>query len=109
MLAVSRGLGRSTRQRWRPKSVEFGLFAEAVARRYDGNYADPTSKKNKSLPAVRMWTTWNEPNHPSFLLPQSERTRRGWRDVAPYPRGVYGLGIARFVVPVRVLGQLLQR
>src|SRR3954454_11572281 len=83
--AVSRRHGRSTRQRWRPDPVAFGRFAEAVAKRYDGNYADPTSKKNKPLPAVRMWTTWNEPNHPSFLLPQSERTRNGrWRDVAPH-------------------------
>jgi hypothetical protein len=83
--AVARGLGRSSRQRWRPNAVEFGQFAEAVAKRYDGNFADPTSKKNKPLPAVRLWTTWNEPNHPTFLLPQSERTRSGrWRDVAPH-------------------------
>jgi hypothetical protein len=83
--AVARRLGRSTRQRWRPDAVAFGQFAEAVAKRYDGNYADPTSKKNKPLPAVRMWTSWNEPNHPTFLLPQSERTRSGhWRDVAPH-------------------------
>ena len=82
---VARRYGRSARQRWRPDPVAFGQFAEAVAKRYDGNYADPTSKKNKPLPAVRMWTTWNEPNHPSFLLPQSERTRDGrWRDVAPH-------------------------
>jgi hypothetical protein len=34
---------------------------------------------------VRLWTSWNEPNHPSFLLPESERTRGGgWRDVAPH-------------------------
>jgi hypothetical protein len=83
--AVARRYGRSARQRWRPDPVAFGQFAEAVAKRYDGNYADPTSRKNKPLPAVRMWTTWNEPNHPSFLLPQSERTRSGrWRDVAPH-------------------------
>ena len=83
--AVAKGVARSSRQRWRPNAVEFGQFAEAVARRYDGNYADPTSKKNRPLPAVRLWTTWNEPNHPAFLLPQSERTRSGhWRDVAPH-------------------------
>jgi hypothetical protein len=73
------------RQRWRPDPVQFGQFATAMARRYNGNYADPTSGSRKPLPAVRMWTTWNEPNHPAFLLPQSERTRRGtWRDVAPH-------------------------
>ena len=83
--AVKRRVARSTRQRWRPDPVAFGQFAKAVARRYDGNHADPTSRKGKPLPAVRMWTTWNEPNHPSFLLPQSERDGRGrWRDVAPH-------------------------
>src|SRR4051794_5750371 len=83
--AVAKRLGRSTRQRWRPNAAAFGRFAEAVARRYDGDFGDPTSKKGKPLPAVRLWTTWNEPNHPSFLLPQSERTRSGrWRDVAPH-------------------------
>ncbi|HYZ30012.1 MAG TPA: hypothetical protein VE570_13200 [Thermoleophilaceae bacterium] len=83
--AVARGLARSSRQRWRPSAAEFAQFADAVAKRYDGNFPDPTSKKGNPLPAVRLWTTWNEPNHPSFLLPQSERTRGGrWRDVAPH-------------------------
>jgi hypothetical protein len=83
--AVKRAVARSSRQRWRPDAVRFGQFAEAVARRYEGNFPDPTSKKGKPLPAVRLWTTWNEPNHPTFLLPQSERTRSGrWRDVAPH-------------------------
>jgi hypothetical protein len=83
--AVARGVGLGARQRWRPKALDFGQFAEAVARRYDGNFADPTSKKGKPLPAVRLWTTWNEPNHPTFMLPQSVRTRGGrWRDVAPH-------------------------
>jgi hypothetical protein len=75
--AVSKRLRgkNATRQRWRPDPVAFGEFAEAVARRYNGG----------KLPAVRLWTTWNEPNHPTFLLPQSERTRAGrWRDVAPH-------------------------
>jgi hypothetical protein len=83
--AVARALPRRDRQRWRPDPAGFGRFATALARRYDGGFADPTSKKGKPLPAVRLWTTWNEPNHPSFLLPQSERTRSGgWRDVAPH-------------------------
>lgn len=89
--AVARPLVRSTRQRFRPNAAAFGQFATAVARRYNGSFPDPTSKKGKPLPAVRMWTPWNEPNHPSFLLPQSERRRGGgWRDVAAQVyRGMY--------------------
>ncbi len=43
-----------------------------------------------------------------LLLFQYQMFLKGWRDLAPYPRGVYGLGVARFVVPFRVLGQLLR-
>jgi hypothetical protein len=82
--AVQRPLVNSSRQRWVPDAGQFGQFATAVARRYSGTFADPTSKKGRPLPAVRMFTPWNEPNHPSFLLPQSVRTRGGrWRDIAP--------------------------
>jgi hypothetical protein len=83
--AVARGVGQAGRQRWRPDPAEFGQFATAVARRYNGGFPDPTSRKGTPLPAVRLWTSWNEPNHANFLLPQSERTRNGgWRDVAPH-------------------------
>lgn len=82
--AVARGLANSDRQRWQPDAAQFGQFAEAVARRYSGSYPDPSAKRAK-LPAVRLWTPWNEPNHPSFLLPQSvRRPGGGWRDVAPH-------------------------
>ena len=43
-----------------------------------------------------------------LLLFQYQMFLKGWRDLAPYPRGVYGLGVARFVVPFRMLGQLLR-
>src|SRR5436190_12663311 len=63
--AVQRGTGAPSSFRWKPDPVEFGKFADAVARRY---------------PQVHLWTTWNEPNHSAFLLPQWER--RGGRWVA---------------------------
>ena len=129
-----RGL-QANRQRWRPDPSAFGQFAETLARRYDGNFADPTSKKGTPLPAVRMWTTWNEPNHPTFLLPQSEQRRNGtWRDVAPHlyramheaaynslkrvdqqntvllgglsSRGARAPGVARNIPPLRFLREL---
>lgn len=43
-----------------------------------------------------------------LLLFQYQLFLKGWRDVAPYPRGAYGLGVARFVVPFRVVGYLLR-
>jgi hypothetical protein len=38
-----------------------------------------------------------------LLLFQYQLFMKGWRDLAPYPRGWYGLWLARFWVPVRVL------
>jgi hypothetical protein len=80
--AVSRGSPGDRRNRWRPSAREFGRFAEAVARRYSGSFHDG----GETLPAVRLFTTWNEPNHPIFLLPQWQRAgKRGrWRPVAPH-------------------------
>ena len=94
--AVERG-ARDGDHRWRPSVPEFGQFAEAVARRYDGGYEDPEEEGSK-LPAVRLWTTWNEPNHASFLLPQWERRpgrRRRWRPESPHIyRGMHEAGYA---------------
>jgi hypothetical protein len=46
----------------RPSSVWFGKFAEGIARRYSGSFG--------SLPRVRYWQAWNEPNLGFFLMPQ---------------------------------------
>jgi len=43
----------------RPNAKQFGLFVKALARRYGDQ--------------VRMWSIWNEPNQPQFLLPQYRR------------------------------------
>lgn len=58
-----------SRQRIYPSPDAFADFAHAVARRYSGGYRDPQDPQ-QMLPQVRLWTTWNEPNHPSFLAPQ---------------------------------------
>ena len=50
--------------------AEYADFARAVARRYGGGYAPPGEEE---LPPVGMFTLWNEPNIPGFLLPQWER------------------------------------
>jgi hypothetical protein len=82
--AVRRSIRSQGRQRWSPSPVEYGRFAEAVARRYSGGFADPEDPAGPPLPAVRMWTTWNEPNHASFLLPQWRRVRGRWRPASPH-------------------------
>jgi hypothetical protein len=57
-----------------PDPEQFGLFAEAAARRYRGDF--------NSLPRVRYWQAWNEPNISLFLTPQ-------FRDKTPYSPDLY--------------------
>jgi Glycosyl hydrolase catalytic core len=50
-------------------------FALAAAKRYGGSYADASGV---TLPAVKDWLAWNEPNNPIFLAPQYRKTATGW-------------------------------
>jgi hypothetical protein len=50
-------------------------FALAAAKRYGGSYADAGGV---TLPAVKDWLAWNEPNNPIFLSPQYRKTATGW-------------------------------
>ena len=52
---------------YKVSSTEFARFARAVGRRYSGAFA--------GLPAVRVWSLWNEPNHIFFIKPRSEAPR----------------------------------
>jgi Cellulase (glycosyl hydrolase family 5) len=45
----------------RPSTKQFGQFVTALARRYGDR--------------VSMWSVWNEPNQPQFLLPQYRKKR----------------------------------
>ena len=81
--AVKRGLRERDRQRWAPDVGEYAQFAAAVAERYSGGFPDP-DRHGRRLPAVRHWATWNEPNHPSFLMPQWERRAGRVRPAAPH-------------------------
>jgi hypothetical protein len=88
--AVQRESAGDLWHRWRPSAREFGRFTEAVARRYNGNFTDPADPARK-LPAVRLWGTWNEPNHRAFILPQwapgprhRGRRDRPWRPASPH-------------------------
>jgi hypothetical protein len=82
--AVGQASPNPARERYFVDAAAFGDFATAVARRYSGAYPDPADP-SKKLPAVRLYTTWNEPNHPSFLKPQWIRTDGGgFRPESPH-------------------------
>jgi len=66
-------------------------FAHAAAIRYSGYYVPPASQQDPTLagptdplPAVKMWTAWNEPNNPVFLAPQYKRVGKTWRVQSAY-------------------------
>jgi hypothetical protein len=50
-------------------------FAYAAASRYSGTYRRPDGTL---LPAVRLWTAWNEPNLQIGLIPQWRRVGGKW-------------------------------
>jgi hypothetical protein len=47
--------------------LDLERFATAAARRYSGIFR---VSDGRTLPAVRQWLAWNEPNNPAFLRPQ---------------------------------------
>jgi hypothetical protein len=53
-------------------------FAAAAAKRYSGSYVDPNAGTGTPIPAVKMWTAWNEPNNPVFLSPQYKKVKGKW-------------------------------
>ena len=82
--AVAAPSAEPERQRIAPDPAELAHFAEAVARRYDGGFEDP-QRPGHTLPAVHLYTTWNEPNNPDFLQPQWTRDPSGvWRPASPH-------------------------
>jgi hypothetical protein len=75
-----RWAGRA-RNRLPRRVTNLRLFAHAAARRYSGTYR-VTERENepaRTLPAVRHWLAWNEPNNPVFLKPQWKKFRGKWR------------------------------
>jgi Cellulase (glycosyl hydrolase family 5) len=71
-----------------PEPAEFGRFVKALATRYSGRF-DPGDGLG-TLPAVDLWSVWNEPNLSIFLEPQ-------FRDGRPYsPRLYRSLYIAAY-------------
>lgn len=72
---------------WRPDPKAFGLFARAVASRYAGTF-DP-GDGGGTLPFVKGFQLWNEPNLSTYLAPQWRKV--GKRYIAESPELYRGL------------------
>ena len=91
---------------WRPDAAAYGAFAQAVARRYSGSFPDP-QRPGATLPRVRFWQAWGEPNLSDHLTPQWERQGRRYVPESPsiyrallnaFYRGVKAVHADNFVV-----------
>jgi hypothetical protein len=57
------------------RATDLRNFAYAAARRYSGVFR---GTDGRTIPAVKEWLAWNEPNNPVFLIPQYKKTANGW-------------------------------
>ncbi len=55
---------------WKPNPVAIGDYGAALARRYSGDYPDPLGTAGTTLPRVKAFQLWNEPNLAAYLTPQ---------------------------------------
>ena len=87
--------------------LDLRLFATAAAIRYSGNYTveEDENEPERSLPAVRQWLAWNEPNNPIFLRPQWRLVKRKWRVQAAYDYAKICSAIWAGVHATRLAGQ----
>jgi hypothetical protein len=56
-------------QQWKPSAADYGAFVRAIGTRYSGRYKPSGSAS--TLPRVRSWEIWNEPNFGKDLGPQA--------------------------------------
>jgi len=57
------------------RGTDLRNFALAAATRYSGSFL---GTDGKTIPAVKDWLAWNEPNNPVFLTPQFKRSGSKW-------------------------------
>jgi hypothetical protein len=97
-----------------PRRVaDLRLFAFAAATRYSGRYEVGEAETLRTLPSVRYWLAWNEPNNPVFLKPQWKMVKRAWRPQSAFDyakicsaiwSGVHSTGLAGEKVGCGVTG-----
>jgi hypothetical protein len=68
--------------------TDLRLFAYAAAKRYSGTYRvrddEDETAPARTIPAIKRWLAWNEPNNPVFLKPQWKMVSRKWRAQSAY-------------------------
>ncbi|HEV2901871.1 MAG TPA: glycosyl hydrolase [Gaiellaceae bacterium] len=101
-----RWAGRA-RNRVPRRAVDLRSFATAAARRYSGTYLvkEQENEPERTLPAVRHWLAWNEPNNPIFLRPQWKMVKRKWIVQAAYDYAKICSAIYSGVKATRLAGQ----
>jgi hypothetical protein len=67
---------------WDPSPEALRAFATALARRYDGSFPDPLDPA-QTLPRVRLFQAWNEPNLARYLEPQWVAREGHWSAFSP--------------------------
>jgi hypothetical protein len=80
---------------WNPSADAFGEFASALATRYSGSYPDP-SAPGGTLPRVRFFEAWNEPNLDTYLGPQ-------WRGQENSGANIYRSLLDHFYSAIKVV------
>jgi hypothetical protein len=94
------------RNRLPRRALDLRAFATAAALRYSGTYTvkEGENEPERTLPAVRHWLAWNEPNNPVFLRPQWRMVARKWRVQAAYDYAKICNAIYAGVKAVRLAG-----
>jgi hypothetical protein len=78
---------RRDQKSWEPRAAAFHDFVAAVGKRYSGAY-HVSNGCRCTLPAVRMWSVWNEPNQGGWLMPQWAYSKK-LRKTIPYSPIIY--------------------
>jgi Glycosyl hydrolase catalytic core len=91
--------------------TDLRLFAYAAAKRYSGTYRviddqDETAPA-RTIPAIKRWLAWNEPNNPVFLKPQWKMVARKWRPQSAYDYAKICGAVYAGVKSTRIPGELV--
>jgi hypothetical protein len=87
--------------------TDLRLFAYAAAKRYSGTYRVEVGENEpaRTLPSIRRWLAWNEPNNPVFLKPQWKMVKRKWRAQSAYDYAKICAAVYAGVKSTRISGQ----